>query len=723
MLILGRKDGEEINIGNDITIKVISISQGQVKLGLIAPKDVQILRSEIDNMFDKTLSVTLAKEKPKSTNQIIDFFLLLKEEFNETINKRKKVSELIKASEARFKKLFYKNPIPIIITLYTDGTIIDVNDKFCELINLDKNFIIGNTTLDLNIYPNKTFRENMLRSISEDRGLKNITLKFINNSGVQLETIVAYEMIELDGIKYILDMFLDVTYLHKAEEQNKLHAKMLNSIGQAVIAVDLKHNIIFWNQAAEKLYQWTASEVLGKNLKSIAPTNSTLIEDEDIIKTLENAKTWSGEFLIKRKDGSAIPALITLNTINNSSGILTSIVSISYDISDIKNRELELSETGSKAEDMSMLKSHFLSSISHELRTPLTGILGFSDILEDEISNPEHSKMIKDIKKGGERLLESINSILELSSLEANKYDIKVTLINITKILREVVKSFETSISIKNIYLRLSIPDNDVMINSDERIVKTIISNLINNAVTFTQEGGITVSLEATENDFVKITVKDTGIGISDENKKIIFDAFRQGSEGYGRIAEGFGLGLTLVKNFLNLINGEITLNSKVDEGSQFTVTLPITEKRIFYPKVSNNPGLMLNDTQKSPNEKLKVMLVENDVSNAAVVKLILQNKYFVEIAQTGESALKLIKIKDYDIFLMDINLGEGMDGLMLTKMIRNMPKYSQTPIIAITAYAMQSDKDECINAGCSDYITKPFTKEILLNIISQFIS
>ncbi len=723
MLILGRKDGEEINIGNDITIKVISISQRQVKLGLTAPKDLQILRGEIDNMFDKTLSQTLAKEKPKSTNQIIDFFLMLKEEFNKTINKRKKVSELIKASEARYKKLFYKNPIPIIITLYTDGTIIDVNDKFCELINLDKNFIIGNTTLDLNIYPYKTFRENMLRSISEDRGLKNITLKFFNNSGVQLETIVAYEMIELDGIKYILDMFLDVTYLHKAEEQNKLHTKMLNSIGQAVIAVDLKNNITFWNQAAEKLYQWTADEAMGKNIKSIAPTNSILLEDENIIKRLKNEGTWEGEFLIQRKDGSVLPALIIFTTIFDSEGILTNIVSISGDISDIKNKELELSEIGNKAEDMSMLKSHFLSSISHELRTPLTGILGFSDILEDEISNPEHFKMIKDIKKSGERLLESINSILELSNLEANKYNIKITLINITKILREVVKSFETSISIKIIYLRLSIPDNDVMINSDERIVKTIISNLINNAVTFTQEGGITVSLEATENDFVKITVKDTGIGISDENKKIIFDAFRQGSEGYGRIAEGFGLGLTLVKKFLNLINGEITLNSKVDEGSQFTVTLPITEKRIFYPKVSNNPGLMLNDTQKSPNEKLKVMLVENDVSNAAVVKLILQNKYFVEVAQTGESALKLIKIKDYDIFLMDINLGEGMDGLMLTKMIRNMPKYSQTPIIAITAYAMESDKDECINAGCSDYITKPFTKEMLLNIISQFIS
>ncbi|MGA9291736.1 MAG: PAS domain S-box protein [Ignavibacteriaceae bacterium] len=721
MLILDRKNGDELIINSDIVVKVITSTEGHVKIGVEAPADVQILRGEISNMFNINVSHTLSETK--QLRKTIKPFHSLKDKLNLYFNKKNYINDLIKSSDARFKKLFYKNPIPIIITRFDDGTIVEVNDRFCEIINLDKNFIIGNTTIDLKIYPDKNFRINMLNSISQKRGLKNFELKFINHSGEQLDTIVTYEILEFDGIKYLIDMFLDITDMKKIQEQIQLESEMLDSIGQAVIAIDLLHNIIYWNQAAEKLYQWSRSEVLGKNIAAVAPTNSALITNEDVKKALDRGGTWSGEFLIKRKDGSLLPALINFKSIHNLSGIVTGIISISTEISELKNKELELREAISNAEEMNMLKSHFLTNISHELRTPLTGILGFSEILAGEIFHPPHFKIIKDIESSGKRLLNTINSILELSSLEAGRYDINFSFLTVNKLLEEEVELFYPSAYLKNISLNLNLPKDDIVIKSDERILKNIISNLINNAIKFTNRGSVNIDLEMYQNNFIKIIVRDTGIGINEENKKIIFDAFRQVSEGYSRIFEGTGLGLTIVNKFLKLINGEISFESKVGVGSEFTIILPVSEIKPSTIKISNTDDSKNDAIRQNLSNIPKILIVEDEILNASVIKLMLQNKFYIEVAKNGEKALELLKNKDYDLFLMDINLGEGINGIILTKIIRKISKYTKTPIIAITAYAMRGDENECISAGCNDYIVKPFGREILLKKISKFLS
>ena len=718
MLILERKNGDELIINSDIVIKIITTSEGHVKLGVNAPPGVQILRGEISDMFDKNIAQTLKKIKQTSKP-----FHLLKNRLNVFFNKKNYFYDLIKSSEIRFKKLFYKNPIPIIITKFDDGTIVEANDRFCELIKLDKNFIIGNTTLDLKIYPDISFRKNMLNSIVQNRGLKNIELKFISHSGEQLDTIVTYEIIELDGIKYLIVMFLDITDMKKVYEQIQLQSKMLDSIGQAVIAVDLNGYIIYWNQAAEELYQWSHSEVIGKNIKEIAPRNSSLLENKEVLNILGNDKIWSDEYMIKRKDGTSLIVLITLKSIRNLAGILAGIISISTDISALKNTELELRNAKLKAEEMNILKTHFLANISHELRTPLTGILGFCEILSEEIFNTSQYKMIKDIESSGKRLLETVSSILELSSLETGKYDINFSLVNLNNLLEEEIELFYPSAYIKNIALNLSLPKDDIVIKSDEIILKTIISNLINNAIKFTYTGSVNVNLEIFQNNFIKIIITDTGIGISEENKIIIFDAFRQVSEGYSRIFEGPGLGLTIVNKFIKLINGEVILNSKVGIGSEFTIILPSVENKSISADILNTADLEGSTKPQNFSNKIRILLVENEILNASVIKLMLQNNFDIEVAQNGEKALEFIKNNDYDLFLMDINLGEGIDGLVVTKIIRKLSKYTKTPIIAITAYTMEYNKEEFIEAGCSDYILKPFSKETLLNKISQYSS
>ena len=974
MLIFTRENGDEIVINSDIVLKVISISGKKVKLGISAPKNISILRGEIYNIITKS-SFNLMKKlnkkfSPLISGKMINIFLKVREKINKNLYNKKRKEGLSKNYKDIFQKLFDENPVAIFITNYEDGKIIDINNKTCNLIGFRKDKLIGKTTLELNILKDKESRLKMLNALNQKGNLKNFELRIFSSFGTPLDTLASMEIIEQDGSKFILGMLVDVTHIKKAEEQFHLQVKMLNSIGQAVIATDSKDNVIYWNQAAEKLYQWAASEAIGKNIISIITADKSLPASEEIMKILKMGEEWSGELKLKKKDGSTFPALITTTPIYNSlndlafiigisqditdrkesekslhnakefaehlidtanvlflqldfsgkilrvnkaaeeitgynrseiegkewellvpkdrfprvweeferittkgeiakifenhiitksgeekyilwknnvlwdgdkvsstisfgiditerekaekklkilsraieqspisvlitdlhgsieyvnpkfieltgysfeeidgknprilqsggtpqnvynnlwntllerkewkgvfqnkrkdrsifwesavispildrNGNITHYVAVLEDITDAKNYETNLINAKEKAEEANRLKSSFLANMSHELRTPLTGILGFSEILMDEISNLAHKELVYSILASGERLLYTLNSILDLSRIEANKYELTISSVNLGKIIEEAVNLFKPSALLKNIYLNFIPSISDVFFYSDKRVLNNILSNLLNNAIKFTHQGGITVSLTA-NNEFAQITVKDTGIGISESNQKIIFDEFRQVSEGFSRSFEGSGLGLTLVNKFINFINGSISVSSTIGLGSEFTIKLPLavfnkSNLNKFDSPVAYSPVLEVAD-----NSAKKILIVENDHSNCKVLTYMLKPLYSIDFAQNGEYAVKLAFQNNYNLFLMDINLGGGIDGLVVTKIIKRMIKYVQTPIIAITAYAMNGDMEKFIEAGCIDYISKPFTKETLLNKISLLIS
>jgi PAS domain S-box-containing protein len=366
---------------------------------------------------------------------------------------------------------------------------------------------------------------------------------------------------------------------------------LLNNVGQAVIATDLSGNVIYWNNAAEKIYGWSSVEAIGQNITSLTPKQSTRKQVAEIIKKLSAGDSWKGEFLVKRKDGSSFPAFVTDTPILDSNGKLTGIIEISNDITERKLAETELIKAKEKAEENDSLKSAFLTNMSHEIRTPMNGILGFTELLRTaNLTGEEQQEFIGIIEKSGNRLLNLINDIISISKIETNQIEINFSDVNVNLLVEDIYNFFRLEAENKklNISFKNDLPANKAIIKTDSLKVYSVLTNLVKNAIKFTQTGSIELGCFK-KDGFIEFYVKDSGRGISDKQKKFIFDRFRQGSEGFTRDYEGAGLGLSISKAYVEMLGGKIwvennTGKNEIDSGSTFFFTIPVC------PPVKANP-------------------------------------------------------------------------------------------------------------------------------------
>ena len=267
-----------------------------------------------------------------------------------------------------------------------------------------------------------------------------------------------------------------------------------------------------------------------------------------------------------------------------------------------------------------------------------------------------------------------------------------------------------------------------IYLRTDERMVSDIINNLVNNAIKFTHHGSITVRVETEDIDlqkYVVIDIIDTGIGIEEKYFDTIFDEFRQVSEGLSRSFEGTGLGLTICKRYAEMLGGSISLKSRLNEGSTFTLKIPLVYNKDYELQVSRKveEGLPVTIQQEVESDnKPKILYVEDDDISIVLIEKLLKHRYELDYASNAAQAVKIAKENQYKLILMDINLGKGESGMDATREIRKLDYYKNVPIIAVTAFAMYGDKEEFINGGCYDYLSKPFDNESLINLIEKYI-
>jgi signal transduction histidine kinase len=386
---------------------------------------------------------------------------------------------------------------------------------------------------------------------------------------------------------------------------------------------------------------------------------------------------------------------------------------------ELENTNIELKAAKEVAEEMNRLKSNFLANMSHELRTPLIGINGFADFLRQDVKDPELKEMAENIFKSGNRLSETLNLILDLSKLESGKMNFNPQKIDLVNETEDIINLFRESASKKGLELKSSFTLPSKVIYTDEHAFQSILNNLINNAIKFTGKGGVAADISLKDN-FVEIKVSDSGIGIAKEYQDIIFDEFRQVSEGYSRSFEGSGLGLNITKKLVEELGGKISVDSIPDKGSTFIVKLPVTmagektenEKEI--EKVSK--AVITRQKQGKP----LALLVDDDPFVYPVLKRYISEQVDMESSPNGGYGIKQCMNKQYDYVFMDINLGRGMDGKQTTQAIRKIKGYESIPIIALTAFAMVGDKEEFLAAGCSHYLSKPFGQEKIMNLLKE---
>jgi PAS domain S-box-containing protein len=392
-----------------------------------------------------------------------------------------------------------------------------------------------------------------------------------------------------------------------------------------------------------------------------------------------------------------------------------------------KMSEAELVQAKEKAEESNRLKTSLLANMSHELRTPMNGILGFSSLLNDTLDDPHQKMMADSVLRSANRLMETLNSIMDLSQLQADKTMLKYENACLNEEILKILENHREMAEAAGIELKSSL-GNNVICDIDTTIFRRIIQLLLDNAIKFTEKGSATISLKTeTTSEITQaiITVSDTGIGIASEYLEVIFDEFRQVSSGFGRYYEGNGLGLTLCRKFLKLLNGQISVKSTPGKGSDFTITFPLTnfsQTSVYIENDQAENNQIISNTEIAGKSLPKVLIVEDNELNTQLLEIYLEGIYETFSTNTGESAISVSKETLFDLILMDINLGSGLNGMEAASEIRKIADYDKIPIIAVTGYTSREEQINITSGGCSHYLAKPFRKSELLKIIEEVI-
>ncbi|MFZ3273321.1 MAG: PAS domain S-box protein [Lutibacter sp.] len=516
---------------------------------------------------------------------------------------------------------------------------------------------------------------------------------------------------------------VDITDWKKTEEIKIQSDTILNSVDSMLMVSDQEGNIIYSSPAVEKMLGYKVNDILGDKWWKLTYENQQ--EEQQVKNAIYN-------FVFFNKSDSTDISKRKIKTANGdykwiewqlSKGANGTYISIGTDISQRIATELELKKAKDSAEQSLKVKNEFLANMSHEIRTPLNAVIGFTDLLLETQLNPEQRMHLETMRNSGEILLSLINNVLDLSKLESEKLKIEEIPFNLHKSFDNVLKLMKLRADEKRISLDLKIePNTPAQFLGDPTRIEQILLNLIGNAVKFTNKGSVQVTLkqlhETDDTSEIYFEVRDTGIGIVSNKINTVFGAFSQAKSDTSRIYGGTGLGLTIVKKLVGLLNGVIKVESIFGEGSVFKITLPLKKDLANSNLAEIEPAFLMTE----PLE-LSILLVEDNKTNQLLAKTRLERwKCNVDIANNGIEGVKKVQKNMYDLILMDIQM-PIMDGYEATKIIKNdiSKKVAQIPIIAMTAYATNVDIKRAKNAGMDDYIFKPFKPKELYTILEKY--
>ena len=535
---------------------------------------------------------------------------------------------------------------------------------------------------------------------------------------------------EIEGVVLV---FSDVTESYKNREllrqSEKLYRNVVENASDIIYTIDLEGNILQINAAGSKLLGYSIEEI--KKMKYhdfISKEYYELVKNHFVQQYIKKEQTTYLEVPIIKRDGQRIWLGSNINLILDGDNIKGFHI-ISRDITDRKNLEFSLIEAKERAESANRLKDAFIANISHEIRTPLNGLLGMISVLKDIFSpyiTENEKKYFDAIDKASNRIIRNIDLILNYSRVQVGEFKTNPQFVKLDEILNDLYLSFSVTAKQKGLALKFEKKVADAQLYSDTYCLNHIFSNLIDNAIKYTNEGSVEIILYRNQEGNLTVDVADTGIGISKEYMEDIFKPYTQERIGYNRSYEGVGLGLSLVKSLVDKINSQISVKSIKGNGSTFTVVLSDMQLANDESKVNNENNLKeKSDTQAAPTKSSvpKVLVVEDEEINQLYLTKKLSGICEVIVAERAEDALDKINKNNFGIILMDISLKGMMDGLQLTKEIKSKENFKHIPVIAMTGHAFHQDKERCLAAGCDDYIAKPFKIDELLAKINKYLA
>ncbi len=639
------------------------------------------------------------------------------------ITDQKKLQDELKVNEKKFRSLFEDHSAVKIIIDPDNQNIVDANNAAEEFYGWSINELKKMNISQINTLSQDEIKSEMKKAMLKSRNYYEFKHRKADGSIRDVEVYMSKVII--GGKDYLHSIVHDVTEKKKAEHELLKYELVVKQSPAIIIITDIKGNIEYVNPKFTEVSGYTFDEVIGKNPRILSSGDKTQQDYKEMWNTILNRQEWRGEFYNKKKNGELYWESAMLSPIQNEKGEITNFIAIKEDITERKRLNAELIEAKDKAEEMNRIKSYFFANMSHELRTPFVGIIGFSELLVESLPDPEFKGYAEQILKSAKRLTDTLNKILNITRLEYDKCEPNFTNVDINKLITELAFLFTQAARINNSFIKTNLLFDKHNIKSDKKLLDEILTNLISNAVKFTHNGSIEISVHRVRVDdknILEIVVSDTGVGIPQNMQEIIWQEFRQASEGYSRSFEGTGLGLSITRKYVDLLGGKISLKSELGIGTVFTIQLPCNVFDIEGINDENSPSKQPKKIKSSEMEtkKNKLLYVEDDAVASSFVELVLKSEYEIDTALSAKITLEKVEKNYYDVLMLDINLGSGIDGIELLQEIRKIEYYKNVPVIAVTAYAADKDKDEFLAKGFTHYISKPFHTAELKGLLAE---
>jgi PAS domain S-box-containing protein len=537
----------------------------------------------------------------------------------------------------------------------------------------------------------------------------------LHRDGNEFEIEAIYFQMQSGGSKSIGLMARQLTQRRFTEEETeKRHHALMDQLGECYVESDLRGKITFVNKAYCSFYGVTPEEREGGDYKTIFPPELAISFAKVYSNVYRTGETAKLDYSMTLHNGKQVFNEQSVSLRRDGLGNPMGFMVILRDCFERKQNEAELVKARLAAEAASKAKGEFMANMSHEIRTPLNGVIGMLELASDTNPTPEQREFLEMAQSAAGSLLGVINDILDFSKVEAGMLELERTEFALAEIVAEAVGIMRITTLKKGLGLSFELaPDVPRFLLGDPVRLKQVLLNLIGNAVKFTQHGQVSVrvQLERIQDGKagLKFSVTDTGIGIPIEKQQVIFEAFSQADASTTRKFGGTGLGLTICARIIQVMGGNIWVESDMGKGStfHFTAVLETTNCASLKPMDS-----VVGEQSPALSRELKILLAEDNLINQKLaVRLLEKLGHHVVLAVTGVQALSKLKEQSFDLVLMDVQMPE-MDGLTATAAVRLREEGSivRMPIVAMTAHAMKGDRERCLEAGMDDYVSKPIS-------------